>query len=158
MTTEACTSPHLPGFVWYWGLKAHWSYLRYGFRSHITWCTLLYFCLKMISGAHMKTHTSSIYLEVQLWHYYHHYHHHKCHGNLIYNCKQDTPVSLEMEIRLQVNYFLPMFNAALLMLLLSFPIKIVIIVFFIILIVTLSLKSVYLSLTLESSSSSSSSL
>ena len=23
------TSPHLPGFVWYGGLKAHWSFLRY---------------------------------------------------------------------------------------------------------------------------------
>ena len=30
------TSPHLPGSVWYWGLKAHWSYLRYvAFQMHI---------------------------------------------------------------------------------------------------------------------------
>ena len=29
VTTEACTSPHLPGFVWCGGLKAHWGYLRY---------------------------------------------------------------------------------------------------------------------------------
>ena len=29
LITEACTSPHLPGFVWYGGLKAHWGYPRY---------------------------------------------------------------------------------------------------------------------------------
>ena len=22
-------TPHVPGFVWYWGLEAHWNYLRY---------------------------------------------------------------------------------------------------------------------------------
>ena len=39
------TSPHLPGFVWYGSLKAHWSYLRYG----DTVCFMIWSCDTLVT-------------------------------------------------------------------------------------------------------------
>ena len=48
------TSPHLPGFVCYEGLKAHWSYVRYACCYTQLWCHVIISCVIFILHMHLK--------------------------------------------------------------------------------------------------------